>query len=84
MFAFAIWDNTRRTLFAARDRFGQKPLYYASLGHRFIFASEIKAVLACPEISVEPDPVAIDYYLAQRFIPPPLTMMRPLARVAGW
>jgi asparagine synthase (glutamine-hydrolysing) len=81
MFAFAIWDNTRQAVFAARDRFGQKPLYYASLGHRFIFASEIKAVLACPEISVEPDPVAIDYYLAQRFIPPPLTMMRGIRKL---
>jgi asparagine synthase (glutamine-hydrolysing) len=81
MFAFAIWDTVRKTIFAARDRFGQKPLYYASLGKRFIFASEIKALLACPEISVEPDPVATDYYLAQRFIPPPLTMIRGIRKL---
>lgn len=81
MFAFAIWDAKLRTLFAARDRFGQKPLYYASLDRRFIFASEIKALLACPEMSVVPDPVAIDHYLAQRFIPPPLTMIRGIRKL---
>jgi asparagine synthase (glutamine-hydrolysing) len=81
MFAFAIWDCSRKTVFAARDRFGQKPLYYASLGKRFIFASEIKALLACADIPVEPDPVATDYYLAQRFIPPPLTMIRGIRKL---
>lgn len=44
MFAFAIWDRLERTLFAARDRFGVKPFYYASVGGTFIFASEIKSL----------------------------------------
>ena len=81
MFALAIWDSGRKTLFAARDRFGQKPLFYAQLGQRFLFASEIKGLLASGKIPAEPDPVAIDYYLAERFIPPPLTMIRGIRKL---
>jgi asparagine synthase (glutamine-hydrolysing) len=81
MFAFAIWDATRRRLFAARDRFGQKPFYYTVRGQQFLFASEIKGLLACSEIPVEPDPAAIDYYLTQRFVPPPLTMLRGICKL---
>lgn len=44
MWAFAIWDNVEKTLFLSRDRFGKKPLYYAFLGNRFVFASEMKAI----------------------------------------
>jgi len=47
MWAFAIWDNRQKTLFCARDRFGIKPLYYFFDGQQFIFASEIKQILAC-------------------------------------
>ena len=46
MFAFAIWDEREKTLFAARDRTGLKPLYYAKIDKNFVFASEIKAILA--------------------------------------
>jgi asparagine synthase (glutamine-hydrolysing) len=81
MFAFAIWDRNHHMLFAARDRFGQKPFYYTVRGQRFLFASEIKGLLACTEIPVEPDPAAIDYYLTQRFVPPPLTMIRGIHKL---
>jgi asparagine synthase (glutamine-hydrolysing) len=53
MFAFAIWDNRRRTLFIARDRLGIKPLYYRVTAENFLFGSEVKAILAYP--GVRPD-----------------------------
>lgn len=55
MFAFAIYDRRRHTLFAARDRLGVKPFYYYHDRGLFVFASEIKAMFACPEIPRRPD-----------------------------
>jgi asparagine synthase (glutamine-hydrolysing) len=81
MFAFAIWDARDRRLFAARDHFGQKPFYYAVRGERLLFASEIKALLAHADVSAEPEPAAIDYYLSLRVIPPPLTMYRGIHKL---
>lgn len=59
MFAFALWDERRRRLLLARDRFGVKPLYYTRLGDTLAFASEVKAFLALPEFSARPDPFAL-------------------------
>jgi asparagine synthase (glutamine-hydrolysing) len=59
MFAFALWDERRRRLLLARDRFGVKPLYYTRLGDTIAFASEVKAFLALPEFSARPDPFAL-------------------------
>jgi asparagine synthase (glutamine-hydrolysing) len=63
MFAFAIWDAGRRTLFCARDRLGIKPLYYFSNGRVFAFASEIKALLQHPEIRTEFNATLLAEYL---------------------
>jgi asparagine synthase (glutamine-hydrolysing) len=63
MFAFALWDAKNETLFLARDRMGIKPLYYGVFGSSFIFASEIKAILAHPGVSLEVDINAIPEYL---------------------
>ncbi len=57
MYAFAIWDQKTRKLFIARDRMGEKPLYYFEDSHKFIFASEIPALLSCPEVPRRIDPV---------------------------
>ncbi|HZA93910.1 MAG TPA: asparagine synthase (glutamine-hydrolyzing) [Gemmatimonadales bacterium] len=81
MFAFAIWNSRTETLFAARDRFGQKPFFYAERGGRLMFASELKGLLAHSDIAAEPEPVAIDYYLGLRFVPPPLTMFRGVQKL---
>lgn len=63
MWAFAIWDTARRTLFCARDRFGIKPFYYRWDGKTLAFASEIKALLALPETPHRPNEAAIYNYL---------------------
>src|SRR5438046_651070 len=57
MFAFAVWDRPLRRLFVARDRLGIKPFYYFYDGSKFLFASEIKAILAYPSISLNSIPV---------------------------
>jgi asparagine synthase (glutamine-hydrolysing) len=65
MFAFAIWDKNERALFAARDRMGEKPFYYALLpGGAFAFASEMDALRAYPGIEAELDPCSLGRYLA--------------------
>jgi asparagine synthase (glutamine-hydrolysing) len=74
MFALAIYDTRARTLLLARDRFGIKPLFYASVTERFMFASEIRALLALPGIDYRPDKQAISDFAALFFIPAPETV----------
>ena len=76
MFAFAIWDDREQKLILARDRIGQKPLYYVQEGDDFLFASEVKAILAVSEQPREMDVMSLHYYLSLRFIPPPRTILR--------
>jgi asparagine synthase (glutamine-hydrolysing) len=64
MWAFALWDEPRQELFCARDRFGIKPFYYAQAGNSFLFASEIKALLAHPAVGIKPDDATLGTYLA--------------------
>ncbi|HKY60814.1 MAG TPA: asparagine synthase (glutamine-hydrolyzing) [Gemmatimonadota bacterium] len=81
MFAFAIWDVRRRRLILARDRFGQKPLFYTFDGARLVFASEIKALLAGHGRDFPPDLEALDDYLALRFVPGPATMFEGIQKL---
>jgi len=74
MFAFALWDSRRGRLLLARDRIGQKPLFFARAGSRFLFASEPKAILAEGSVSARLDPEALHAYMALRFVPSPGTM----------
>ena len=76
MFSFALWDDAERSLYLVRDRIGIKPLYYAPLGNRLLFASEPKALLEHPEVSREIDPAGLQTYLKLLYIPPPLSIYR--------
>jgi asparagine synthase (glutamine-hydrolysing) len=73
MFAFAVWDDTRRRLVLGRDRFGKKPLYYWTDGRRLVFGSEIKAVLADPRVPRRMDVSALPAYLTFGYVPSPRT-----------
>lgn len=69
MFALAIWDRAKRELILARDRFGEKPLYFCELNGVFIFGSEIKAILQCPGFKREVNYEAIHHYLTFQYVP---------------
>ena len=81
MFAFALWDRDRDRLFVARDRLGVKPLYYFWDERRLVFGSELKAVLAHPDVRSELDYLAILYYLRYGYIPDPLTPFHHIAKL---
>ncbi|HEY6778020.1 MAG TPA: asparagine synthase (glutamine-hydrolyzing) [Thermoleophilaceae bacterium] len=81
IFAFALWDQRRRRLVAARDQFGVKPLYWWSDGGRVALASEIGALLAAGLTRPEVDRVALDHYLACRFVPSPRTLFEGIAKL---
>ena len=76
MFAFAIWDESKQELLLARDRIGIKPLYYTEQGGQFLFASEIKAILASPGVKREVDLEALYHYLTFLVTPAPLTLFQ--------
>ena len=77
MFAFALWDRNRETLFLARDRLGVKPLYYALLPDgQFLFGSELKALLGHGALERQIDHYAVEEYLALGYVPEPRTIFR--------
>ena len=73
MFAFGLWDKSKQKFFLARDRVGKKPLFYTTVGNRFLFASELQGLLADPKVPREVNMAAIDSYLAWGYIPAPQT-----------
>jgi asparagine synthase (glutamine-hydrolysing) len=81
MFALALWDNNKNQLFLARDRLGKKPLYYAQTDKYLIFGSEMKAILANPEVKKEIDLEALDYYLTYYYIPAPLSIFKGIRKL---
>lgn len=77
MFAFAWYESSSETLYLARDRFGQKPLFYTQIGEQFVFASEIKALRRHPALeSATPDIAALRLYLMMEYVPGPATGVR--------
>src|SRR5215217_6181777 len=75
MFAFAIWDNQKQTLVLARDSLGIKPLYYYADGEQFIFASELRALLASELVPRKLSSAGVDSYLANGSVEAPLTII---------
>jgi asparagine synthase (glutamine-hydrolysing) len=82
MFALALWDARRRELLLARDRLGEKPLFYAVVpGRTLVFGSELKAVLADPEVEATLDPAALDQYLSLLYVPAPRSIYREIRKL---
>jgi asparagine synthase (glutamine-hydrolysing) len=81
IFAFALWDEREQRLVAARCRFGVKPLYWCTDGQRVAVASEIGALLAAGLATPAVDEVALDHYLACRFVPAPRTLFAGVSKL---
>lgn len=74
MFAFALWDKKERALHVARDRMGEKPLYYGRMGQTFLFGSELKALKAHPGFRAGIDRGALSLYLRHNYVPAPYSI----------
>lgn len=75
MFGFALWDERRRRLLIARDRMGEKPLYFTQTNEAFVFASELKALVEHPSVERRINLLALRKYLQYEFVPSPHTML---------
>src|SRR5438876_1908493 len=81
MFAFALWDDRRRRLFIARDRFGEKPLYWGVFDRRLLFASEPKVLLAHPAVEPNLNLNALRQYLSFDYVPAPLSIYEGISKL---
>jgi len=81
MFAFALWDQRRKTLFCARDRLGKKPFYYGWINGDFAFASEIAALATLPGFSTRIRPEAVDSFFTYGYVPEPGTIFESLEKL---
>jgi len=80
-FALAVWDDSRKELFLARDRLGLKPLFYHHAGGRFAFANSLEALLEAGDIPREIDPVSLEIYLTFGYVPSPRTIFRDVRKL---
>lgn len=81
MFALALWDRSRRSLYLARDRGGEKPLYYGQAGASFVFGSELKALRAHPDWVGRVDRGVLALYLRHGYVPDPLCIYQGLHKL---
>jgi asparagine synthase (glutamine-hydrolysing) len=90
MFAFAIWDKKRQRLFAARDRFGEKPFFYfVAPNGTLVFASELNSLRKHPNCPTQVDPHALNLYLSLQYVPAPKTIFAkvnklPASHALSW
>lgn len=81
MFALALWDGRTRTLIAARDRAGEKPLYWTKTSRGLLLASEVKALLVRPEVTRELDVEAVDQFLTYEYVLAPRTILKGVQKL---
>jgi len=81
MFAIALWDARKRKIVLVRDRIGKKPLYYCLDKDRLFFASELKALLADPNLEKAIDPEALDCYLSFGYVPSPFSIFKAVKKL---
>jgi asparagine synthase (glutamine-hydrolysing) len=81
MFAFAVWDTARQVLFLARDRMGEKPLYYYAGPDVFVFGSELRALLEHPAVPRQLDLRSLSRYLAFEYVPAPDSILAHVAKL---
>ncbi len=82
MFAFALWDNAEKTLFLARDRMGEKPLYYGHNGNAFLFGSELKSLKAHPKWQGVINRDALTLYMRYNYVPTPWSIYQGIYKLA--
>jgi asparagine synthase (glutamine-hydrolysing) len=81
MYAFSLWDATRKKLIIARDRFGEKPLYHGVFDDKLIWASELKAILAHPAVKPELDLNALRHYVSFDYVPAPMSIFKGIHKL---
>jgi asparagine synthase (glutamine-hydrolysing) len=81
MFAMAVWDEKEKSLFLARDRAGKKPLFYYQHNDTFLFSSEIKSLLAHPDVNSQPNIKEFPNYFFLRYVPAPNTMFEKIYKL---
>ncbi len=81
MFAFSLWDTQRKKLLIARDRFGEKPLYYGVFDGKLIWASESKALLAHPSVEPELDLNALRHFVSFDYVPAPMSIYKGISKL---
>lgn len=81
MFAFAFWDSVGKRLLLARDRIGEKPLYFAETGRDLVFASEIRPLFHHPALARSIDPLSVAKYLTYGWVPAPHTIYRGVQKL---
>ena len=83
MFAFGIWDQTKKKLFLARDHIGQKPVFYCVNSRSLCFGSEVKSVLASNLVEKEVDLEALYHYISLRFVPDNHSLFKGVQKLQG-
>ncbi len=81
MFAIALWDTRRKKLILARDRFGEKPVYYGVFDGKLLYASEPKAIIAHPSVKAELNLDALRHYLSYDYVPAPHSIYKGIFKL---